>query len=122
MTNPPEGGTRRIRAAIIGLGFDGPDAPRRLTTGDQCLLVGGSAETHAEMLETMLRLEGELERIGQRLADVSPEDLAEIAWRIDSPELAEIADRLDAGLRSSGRTFGESTAEERTAMSAQAES
>ena len=37
------------------------------------------------MLETMLRLESELERLGQGLADITPDQLPEIAWRIDSP-------------------------------------
>ena len=98
MTIQPDAGPRRLRAAIIGFGLDGSDDHQRLSTGDQCILVGGSAETHAEMLETMLRLESELERLGQGLADVTPDELAEIAWRIDSPELHEIALSLGEGL------------------------
>ena len=116
MTKQPEGGPRRLRAAIIGFGLDGDDHPYRLSTGEQCLLVGGSAETHAEMLETMLRLESELERCGLRLDEVNPTELAEIAWRIDSPELHQIALRLKAELDRQGRTFEESTAEELTEM------
>jgi hypothetical protein len=110
-----EDGPRRLRAAIIGLGLDTPPGgPQRIITGDQCLMVGGSAETHAELLETMLRLETELERLGRRLGDLSPEALAELAWRIDSPELHQIALRLHAGLRLRGRSFHESTPEELT--------
>ena len=116
MTKQPDGEPRRLRAAIIGFGLDGNDNQQRLSTGDQCVLVGGSAETHAEMLETMLRLESELDRRGQRLSDVNPTELAEIAWRIDSPELHEIAVRLDAALESQGRAFEELTAEELTNM------
>src|SRR4051794_21862963 len=93
----PDAGPRRLRATIIGFGLDAGDDLQRLSTGDQCILVGGSAETHAEMLETMLRLESELERRGQRLADVTPDELADIAWRIDSPELHQIA--IDLGDR-----------------------
>jgi len=121
MTIQPEAAPRRLRAAIIGFGLDGRDDHQRLSTGDQCILVGGSQETHAEMLETMLRLESELERLGQGLADITPEQLAEIAWRIDSPELHEIALRLGEGLERSGRSFQESTAEELTEFSAGAE-
>src|SRR4051794_30408514 len=98
MTTNAQGGPRRLRAALVGLGFDGSDDPRRIITGEQCLMIGGSAETQAELLETMLRLESELERLGQRLGDVPPAQLAEIAWRIDSPELHEIALRLADGL------------------------
>lgn len=118
MTTQPGGQPRRLRAAIIGFGLDGQDSQQRLSTGDQCLLIGGSAETHAEMLETMLRLEDELDRRGQGLADLQPADLAEIAWRIDSPELHEIALRLKAGIDEQGRAFEELSAEELTALCA----
>jgi len=118
MTTPPGRGPRRLRAAIIGLGLDGQDTDHRLSTGEQCLLLGGSAETHAEMLETMLRLESELDRRGRRLAEVSPTELADIAWRIDSPELHQIALRLKAGLERQGRQFEEMSADELTDLSA----
>ena len=116
MTTQAEGGPRRLRATIIGLGLDGRSGPHRIITGEECLLVGGSAETHAEMLETILRLESELERLGCRLGDVPPDELADLAWRIDSPELHEIALRIDAGLRRRGRTFAESTPQELTEL------
>jgi hypothetical protein len=121
MTKQPDGGPRRLRAAIIGFGLDGDDVPYRVSTGEQCLLVGGSAETHAEMLETILRLESELDRRGQGLGEVSPTELAEIAWRIDSPELHEIALRLKAEIDRQGRAFEDLTAEELTNMSMAAE-
>lgn len=122
MKTQPDGGTRRMRAAIIGFGLDSRDSQQRLSTGETCLLVGGSAETHAEMLETILRLESELDRLGQDLADVTPTELAEIAWRIDSPELHEIAVRLEMGLELQGREFHEMSAEELTDLSAPTES
>lgn len=115
------GGRRQLRAAIIGLGLDGPEIPRRLSTGEHCLILGGSAETHADMLETVLRLDDELERIGRPLGELTPMELAEIAWRIDSPELAEIAWRLEANLEESGQSFDDCTAEELTEMCAPVE-
>ena len=118
MTTQPDAGPRRLRAAIIGFGLDGSDSQQRISTGDQCILVGGSEDTHAEMLETMLRLESELERLGLGLADLTPDQLAEIAWRIDSPELHQIALSLVEGLARNGRTFDESSAEELTELSA----
>lgn len=117
MTTQPDAGPRKLRAAIIGFGLDGTDQHQRLSTGEQCILVGGSASTHAEMLETMLRLESELERLGRSLADVTPDQLLEIAWRIDSPELHQIAIHLEEGLEREGRTFHESSAEELTELS-----
>src|SRR5947207_4200114 len=112
---------RRLRAALIGLGLDNADDQNRLTRGDQSLIFGGSAETHAEMQETALRMEQELDRRGRRLADLDPAELAELATTIDSPELREIALRLKAGLEQHGRGFEEMTPEELTALSAPAQ-
>jgi hypothetical protein len=109
---------RRLRAAFIGFGLDDADDQQRVTRGDQTLIFGGSAETHAELRETALRIEQELERLGQGLGDLDPSELAELATIIDSPELHEIAMRLKAGLEKDGRAFEELTAEELTALSA----
>src|SRR5262245_51069337 len=121
-TTQPGGEPRRLRAAIIGFGLDGKDSHQRLSTGEQCLLVGGSAETHNEMLEIMLRLESELDRRGRMLAEVDPTELADIAWRIDSPELHAIALRLRDALHREGRRFEDVSAEELTELSAPGES
>ena len=120
MTTQPERGTRRLKAAIIGFGpgSDGPDSMSRITVGEDCLLFGGSSEEHAEMLETVQRLQSELERIGQPLGEIPPIELAEIAWRIDSPALHNLALRMHDGLVRRGRTFRDSTAEELTELSA----
>jgi hypothetical protein len=107
---------RRIRAALIGLGLDCYDDHNRLTLSNQSLMFGGSAETHDLLRETVLRMELELDRQGQRLGDLSPLELAELAWRIDSPELHEIALRLEDGLQRQGRAFEELSAEELTAI------
>lgn len=116
MTTQPGGGPRRLKAAIIGFGLDGLDSHHRLSTGEQCLLVGGSAETHAEMLEIMLRLESELDRRGQHLGEVSPDELADIAWCIDSPELHKIALQMAESLEADGRRFEDLSAEELTEL------
>jgi hypothetical protein len=107
---------RRIRAAFIAIGLDGRDDDHHVTRSDQGLIVGGSAETHAEIQETMLRMEEELERRGQNLGDLDPEELAELAWRIDSPELHGIALQLEAGISRQGLRFEEMTAEQLTAL------
>jgi hypothetical protein len=70
------------------------------------------------MLETMLRLETELDRRGQRLGDLNPTELADLAWRIDSPELHAIAMRLKAALDQQGRAFEDLSADELTELSA----
>ncbi|QDV38058.1 hypothetical protein [Tautonia plasticadhaerens] len=108
---------KRLRAVLVGLGLDDADATQRIINGDQCLILGGSEQTHAEMLETVLRLESELERRGQSLGEVSPADLADIAWRIDSPELHRVALRMHHELRRRGLSFHESSPELLTEIS-----
>lgn len=116
MTQQSSPKPRRIRAALIGIGLDNLDDHHRLTRSEQCLVFGGSAETHDELRETVLRMELELDRQGQQLGDLNPLELAELAWRIDSPELHEIALRLAAGLERQGRLFEELSAEELTSL------
>ncbi len=116
MTQQTTARPRRIRAALIGLGLDSFDDQKRLTRSDQSLVFGGSAETHAQLRETVLRMELELDRQGQQLGDLDPLELAELAWRIDLPELHAIALRLEDQLARQGRTFQELSAEELTAL------
>jgi len=103
---------RRLRAVLVGLGPDDSDAPRRVINGEHCLILGGSEQAHDEMLETVLRLEDELERRGQHLGEVTPTELAEIAWTIDSPPLHRLALRLHDGLERRGQSFHDSTPEQ----------
>ncbi|WP_165250548.1 hypothetical protein [Paludisphaera soli] len=107
---------RRLRAAIIGFGLDGGDDVQRLTRSAQCLVVGGSAETHAEMREAVSRLELELEEMQCGLGDLDPDDLAELAFRVDLPELQQIAFRLEEGLERQGREFIDLSADELAAL------
>jgi hypothetical protein len=68
------------------------------------------------MLETVLRLESELDRRGRRLSEINPAELVEIAWRIDSPELHQIALRLLTALSLQSRRFEDMSAEELTRL------
>ncbi len=116
MTQPSTSQPRRLRAALIGFGLDGADDQQRLTRSAQCLVIGGSAETHAEMRETMTRIELELEAMQQQLGDLNPADLAELALRVDLPELHHLALKLETGLEQDGREFEEVTADELAAF------
>ena len=116
MTQQTSARPRRIRAALIGVGLDSCDDQKRLTRSNQSLVFGGSAETHAQLREIILRMELELDRQGQQLGDLDPLELAELAWRIDLPELHEIALRLEDQLTQQGLTFQELSAAELTAL------
>lgn len=66
------------RAHLLGLGLDGKDGHKRVTTAEQFSIVGGSAETHERMTETVVKTFEDLQRRGKELARVDPKELAEI--------------------------------------------
>jgi hypothetical protein len=122
LTQPSNPRPRRLRAALIGLGLDNADDTNRLTRGGQSLIVGGSAETHAELQETAMRMERLLDQWGRDLGELDPTELFELATMIGSPELRVIAVRIQSGLDAQGRAFEDLTAEELTELSAALES
>ena len=63
---------------LIGLASDNDDGHRRVTTGEQFVLVGGSEETHARMTETTIKTFEELKKRNQRLETVDLRELCEI--------------------------------------------
>lgn len=107
---------RRLRAALIGIGLDGDDDQQRVTRGPECLVVGGSAETHAEMREAITRIEVALETMHRQLGELNPAELAELAFQVDLPELSHLAIKLEDGLEREGREFEEVSADELAAF------
>lgn len=68
----------RKAAALLGLGLDNKDGHKRITTGEKFAIVGGSAETHDRMTETVVKTFEELKSRGKQLEQVEPVELAEI--------------------------------------------
>ena len=66
------------KAALLGLGLDNQDGHKRITTGEQFAIVGGSEETHGRMTETVIKTFEELRSRGKHLHAVEPTELAEI--------------------------------------------
>ncbi|PHX85105.1 MAG: hypothetical protein CK538_08485 [Opitutia bacterium] len=66
------------KAGLLGLGLDNNDGHKRLTTGEQFAIVGGSAETHDRMTETVVKTFEELKTRGKPLHKIDPNELAEI--------------------------------------------
>lgn len=69
------------RAGLLGVGLDNEDGHKRITTGEQFAIVGGSEETHGRMTETVVKTFEELKNRGKRLEHVEPQELAEILHR-----------------------------------------
>ena len=66
------------KAALLGLGLDNDDGHKRITTGEQFAIVGGSAQPHGRMTETVVKTFEELKTRKKHLHQVEPEELAEI--------------------------------------------
>ncbi len=71
----------RKKAVMLGLGFDS-DGHKRLTTGPNFCLVGGSEETHQVMTEKVLKINEKLSAKGKQLEDVSREEFDDIAHSV----------------------------------------
>ncbi len=66
-------------AALVGVGFDGGEEDEtRLSRGKNFVLLGGSAETHAQMQETALKVNERLDLMGKRLEDVTVHELRDL--------------------------------------------
>lgn len=66
------------KAGLLGVGLDNTDGHKRLTTGEQFAIVGGSAETHERATETFIKTFEELKTRGKSLDQVEREELKEI--------------------------------------------
>ena len=63
---------------ILGVGLDS-DGHKRVTTGPNFALVGGTAETHEAMTEKVIKINEQLSAKGKRLEEVNGEEFTEIA-------------------------------------------
>ena len=71
----------RRAAGLLGLGLDNDDGHKRITTGEQFAIFGGSEETHGRMTETVVKTFEELKTRQKKLHEVEPQELAEILHR-----------------------------------------
>jgi len=69
------------KAVILGLGLDS-DGHKRLTTGPNFALVGGTKETHEVMTEKVVKINEKLAARGKRLEEVSQEEFSDIAQSV----------------------------------------
>src|SRR5436305_13209759 len=71
----------RRKAVMLGLGLDS-DGHKRLTTGPNFVLMGGSQETHEVMTEKAIKINEKLVAKGKQLEQVSHEEFDEIAHSV----------------------------------------
>ena len=65
-------------AVLVGIGLDNTDGHKRATTGEKFAILGGSAETHERMTETVVKTFEELKARKKQLEQVEPTELEEI--------------------------------------------
>jgi hypothetical protein len=68
----------RRKAVLLGVGLDS-DGHKRVTTGPNFALVGGSQETHEVMTEKVIKINEKLAAKGKQLEEVSREEFDDIA-------------------------------------------
>ena len=69
------------KALMLGVGLDS-DGHKRVTSGPNFALVGGSKETHEQMTEKAIKINEQLTRKGQTLESVSHEEFDDIAQSV----------------------------------------
>jgi hypothetical protein len=72
---------KKRKAAILGFGLDS-DGHKRVTTGPNFALVGGTQETHAAMTEKAIKLNEKLKARGKQLETVSREEFDDLAQEV----------------------------------------
>jgi hypothetical protein len=72
---------KKRKAMILGVGLDS-DGHKRITTGDNFALVGGTEETHERMTEKAIKINEKLKERGKQLEEVSREEFDDIAHEV----------------------------------------
>ncbi|HKQ40499.1 MAG TPA: hypothetical protein VJ063_20680 [Verrucomicrobiae bacterium] len=71
----------RRKAMILGVGLD-TDGHKRITTGDNFALVGGTSDTHEVMTEKVIKINEKLAAKGKALEALSHEEFDDIAQAV----------------------------------------
>jgi len=66
---------------MLGVGLDS-DGHKRLTTGPNFALVGGSQETHEQMTEKAIKINEKLKARGKQIETVTHEEFDDIAQEV----------------------------------------
>lgn len=78
---PNSSAKKKKSPVLLGLGLDG-DGHKRITTGPNFALFGGSEETHEIMTEKVIKISEKLDAKGKQLGEVSSEEFDEIALSV----------------------------------------
>jgi hypothetical protein len=72
---------KKSKALLLGVGLDS-DGHKRITTGPNFALLGGSEQTHEVMTEKVVKITEKLARKGKSLENVSSQEFDDIASEV----------------------------------------
>jgi hypothetical protein len=73
--------SKKKKALLLGVGLDS-DGHKRLTTGPNFALVGGSQDTHEQMTEKAVKINEKLKARGKQLETVTREEFDDIVHEV----------------------------------------
>ena len=79
MSNTPQ--KKKRKAVMLGVGLDS-HGHKRLTTGPNFALVGGTEETHEVMTEKAVKINEKLKARGKQLEEVGRDEFDDIAQEV----------------------------------------
>lgn len=89
------GGKKKRKALMLGVGLDS-DGHKRLTTGPNFALMGGSKDTHEEMTEKAVKINEKLKARGKELHEVSHDEFDDIAHEVGLKRVPDKPDKPDS--------------------------
>jgi hypothetical protein len=81
MAEAPKKKKKEQRKVLLGVGLDS-DGHKRVTTGPNFALVGGTEETHECMVEKAVKINEKLASKGKTLDSVSSEEFEDVAHSV----------------------------------------
>ena len=75
------GQKKKRKGLLLGVGLDS-DGHKRITTGPNFALVGGSKDTHEQMTEQAIKINEKLRAKGKQLHEVSHQEFDDIAHEV----------------------------------------
>jgi hypothetical protein len=73
--------SKKKKAVLLGMGLDS-DGHKRVTTGENFALVGGTKDTHEAMTEKVIKINEKLVEKGKQLEQISHEEFDDIAHSV----------------------------------------
>jgi hypothetical protein len=72
---------KKGKALMFGVGLDS-DGHKRVTTGENFALVGGTEETHEAMTEKVIKINEKLKSYGKELENITGDEFDDIAEEV----------------------------------------